>query len=160
MISIIAAVDINNAIGKANAMPWHLPADFAYFKKTTEGYPIVMGSKTHESIGRVLPGRINVVLTEKESIPGVEVAHSLEEAFEIAHKENENVFVIGGASVYAQSLPFADRLHLTYVDTEVEGADAYFPEIDEKEWREVSRTKHPADEKNFCDMEFVVYERI
>jgi dihydrofolate reductase len=159
MISIIVAVDNNFAIGKGNAMPWHLPADFAHFKETTMGKPVIVGYNTFLSIGRPLPGRTNIVLTDKEEIEGCEVAHSLKEAFEIGEEENDEVYVIGGASVYEQSLPFADKLVVTKVDTEVEGADTYFPRFRADEWQEVSREKREADEKNCFNMEFVTYER-
>jgi dihydrofolate reductase len=156
---MIVAVDNNFAIGKGNAMPWHLPADFAHFKETTLGHPVIVGYNTFLSIGRPLPGRTNVVLTEKEEIDGCVVAHSLEEAFKLAQKEDDDVYVIGGASVYEQALPFADRLVVTKVRTEVHGADAFFPWFDPQVWEEVSREDRPSDEKNEFDMTFVIYER-
>lgn len=171
MISLIAAVDKNFAIGKAGTIPWHLPADFAYFKEKTMGHPVIMGYNTYLSIGRSLPGRTNIVLTDKEKIEGCEVVHSLDEALDLAQQctrldlvhmagqKDDEVFVIGGASVYAQALPYADKLMVTYIDTKIEGADAFFPKINFNEWLEVSRKKHEADEKNNLAMEFVIYEK-
>lgn len=159
MISSIVAVDNNFAIGKANGMPWHLPADFAHFKDVTYGHPVIMGYNTFRSIGRPLPGRTNIVLTNGEAIDRCEVAHSVEEALEKARTVDSEIFVIGGASVYEQTLPFVDRLIVTKVRTEVEGADTYFPWFEPDEWEEVSRTNRSADEKNPFDMTFVIYER-
>lgn len=159
-ISIIVAIDKKYAIGKANKIPWHLPADFAHFKKVTLGHPVIMGYNTYLSIGKPLPGRTNIVLTDKEEIEGCEVAHSLEEALVVGMTHMTDIFVIGGASVYEQSLPLADKLVVTHVDTEVEGADTFFPKIDTAVWKEVSREKRSADEKNVFTMEFVTYERI
>ncbi|MCK5026888.1 MAG: dihydrofolate reductase [Candidatus Pacebacteria bacterium] len=160
MISIIVAIDKNFAIGKNNAMPWHLPADFAHFKEVTLGHPVIMGSSTYLSIGKPLPGRTNIVLTRKEKIEGCVIAHSLEEAFEKGKKqENGDVFVIGGASVYEQSLSYTDKLVVTHIDTEVEDADTFFPKFNLEEWKEISREKREADEKNEFNMEFVTYAR-
>lgn len=159
MISIIVAIDKNFAIGKGNAMPWHLPADFAHFKEVTTGHPIVMGHNTHLSIGRSLSGRTNIILTKKEEIKGCIVAHSLEEAFKKGLAENDEIFVIGGASVYEQSLPYTDKIVITYVDTEVERADAFFPTFSLDKWQEVSREKREADEKNKFNIEFVTYAK-
>lgn len=159
MITLIAAVDKNFAIGKGNTIPWHLPADFAHFKETTLGYPVIIGHNTHLSIGKPLPGRLNIVLTDKDAIEGCAVAHSLIEAFAKVSENDDTVFVIGGASVYAQALPFADRVILTHIDTKVEGADVFFPKLDKNEWKELSRKERPSDEKNIFSMSFVTYER-
>ena len=163
-------MDKNRVIGKGNTIPWHLPADFAHFRKTTAGCPIIMGLNTYKSIGRPLPNRTNIVLSkDDEEIEGCLIVHSLEEAFKIARpadaksygeakEKSENIFVVGGASVYAQAIPFADQLNLTLIDAEVEG-DIYFPEFNHDEWREISREENKADEKNIYDMAFVKYVR-
>ena len=159
MITIIAAMDKNRVIGKGNTIPWHLPADFAHFKETTAGHPVIMGLNTYKSIGRPLPQRTNIVLSkDDEEIEGCLMAHSLEEAFDLAKENSENIFVIGGASVYEQTLPFADTLNLTLIDAEVDG-DIFFPEFNHDEWKEVSREERKADEKNIYDMSFVKYIR-
>lgn len=158
MISLIAAMDKNRLIGAGGKIPWHLPLDFAYFKETTMGKPIIMGRTTFESIGRPLPGRKNIVLTRGEfAHEGVEVAHSFGEACEKA-EEREEVFVIGGAQVYAQALPFADRLYITFVEGEFSG-DTFFPEVDWSLWKEVKSEHRGADEKNQHAMTFTVFER-
>jgi dihydrofolate reductase len=159
MITLIAAVDKNFAIGKVNTIPWHLPADFAHFKETTMGHPVIMGHTTYLSIGKPLPGRFNVVLADKDAINGCVVAHSLKEAFAKASENDDTMFVIGGASVYAQALSFADRVILTHIDTEVEGADTFFPRLDVNEWKEVSCLDRPSDDKNCFKMSFITYER-
>lgn len=161
IISIIVAIAKNNVIGKGNELPWHLPADFAYFKKTTAGKPVIMGAKTHLSIGKSLPGRKNIVLCDDPNfIPfeGAILARSFEEAFELT-KESGEVFIIGGANVYKQGLNYADRLYITEVQTEAEG-DIFFPEIDKSKWQEISREKRLKDAENIYDMDFVVYEKI
>ena len=138
-VSLIAAVGRNGVIGAGNAMPWHLPEDFAYFKRTTMGHPMVMGRRTFDSIGRPLPGRRSIVVTRQEgwSHPGVEVAGSLEEALSLAGPADE-VFVVGGGEVYRQAMPWAQRLLVTEVDAEPEG-DVTFPDIDAAQWREAAR---------------------
>ena len=138
-VSLIAAVARNGVIGADNAMPWHLPADFAFFKRTTMGHPLVMGRRTFDSIGRVLPGRRTIVVTRQRdwSHPDVEVAHSLEEALALAGPADE-VFVAGGAAVYAEAMPYAHRLLVTEVDAEPAG-DVTFPPIDPAAWDETSR---------------------
>jgi len=161
-VSLIAALDRNNAIGRGNAMPWHLPDDFRHFKALTLGKPILMGRKTAESLGRALPGRLNLVLTRSGRVPfeGMRAVGSIDEAMRIAEEQGaEELCVIGGAEIYALALPFADVLHLTHVDAEVEGADAFFPGFDPSPWQVVSRETHPADAKHAFDFEFVDYER-
>jgi dihydrofolate reductase len=160
IISIIAAMDRNRLIGRDNQLPWRLPADLAHFKKTTMGKPVVMGRKTFESIGKPLPGRTNIVLTHSLDFAaeGVLAADSLESALEQAGDVAE-VMVIGGGAVYRQALPLAQRLYLTLVDEAFEG-DAWFPEIDPAQWREVERNSHGADERNPHNYSFVVLEKI
>ncbi|WP_299447015.1 dihydrofolate reductase [uncultured Phycicoccus sp.] len=138
-VSLIAAVGRNGVIGSGNAMPWHLPEDFAYFKRTTMGHPMVMGRKTFDAIGRVLPGRRSIVITRRPdwSHAAVETAHSLAEALSLAGPADE-VFVVGGGEVYAEAMPYAHRLLVTEVDQEPEG-DVHFPPIDPAAWSETSR---------------------
>lgn len=159
-ISLVAALDRNRAIGRGNAMPWHLPDDFKHFKSLTLGKPILMGRKTAESLGRALPGRSNLVLTRSGRVPfeGMRAVASINEAKRIAADCGaDELCVIGGAEVYALALPLADILHLTHVDAEVEGADAFFPAFDPAQWRITSRETHPVDAKHAFAFEFVDY---
>jgi dihydrofolate reductase len=160
MISLIAAMDQNRLIGQNNDLPWRLPADLAYFKKVTMGQTIVMGRKTFESIGKPLPGRENVVVTSQEDYQadGVSIVHSIEELLQL-NKDGEELFVIGGAHLYEQTLPQADRLYLTEIQEEFEG-DAYFPALDKREWELISKTEGIKDEKNPYLYFFTVYDRI
>jgi len=157
-LSLIAALDRHRAIGKGNALPWHLPADLRRFKALTLGKPVLMGRKTAESIGRALPGRRNLVLTRSGRVPfdGMEAVASIEEAIAAA----DEVCVIGGGEVYALALPMATHLSLTHVDTVVDDADAFFPAFDEKDWRVTSREAHPVDDKHALAFEFVDYARV
>lgn len=141
-ISLIAAVARNGVIGADGAMPWHLPDELAHFKATTMGHTLVMGRRTFESIGRALPGRRTVVVTRDRAwhAPGVETAHSFAEAIALAGPGDE-VFVAGGAQVYAEALPWAQRLVLSEVDAEPEG-DTWFPDWDRTAWRETAREDH------------------
>ena len=160
-ISLIAALDREFAIGKGNALPWHLPDDLKRFKALTLDKPILMGRKTAESLGRALPKRRNLVLTRSGRVPfdGMQAAASLDEALDIAASDGEELCVIGGGDVFALALPIATRMHLTWVDTVVEGADAFFPRFDEREWCEVSREAHPADAAHALAFAFVDYVR-
>lgn len=160
LIALVAALDRNLAIGRDNALPWHLPADLRRFKTLTLGHPVLMGRKTAESIGRALPGRRNLVLTragtapfaEQESVASLGAARALLGA-------HECLMVIGGGEVYALALPIAKRLHLTWVDTAVTGATAFFPTLDWSHWRESARESHAADAKHAHAFDFVDYER-
>ncbi len=163
MISIIVAIADNRAIGCENKLPWHLPADFEYFKKNTLGKTLVMGLKTFESVGsKSLPGRKTIVLNKDLNYKAPEncvVVHSIEEVVKMAKEDKEKELMIcGGASVYAQFLPIADRLYLTFIHHNFE-ADAFFPEFDLNQWKEVEREDHKADEKNKYDYSFVTFER-
>src|SRR3990167_1430233 len=162
MVSFIVAVTENGVIGKNNVVPWYLPADLAHFKQTTMGHPIIMGRKTHESIGKSLPGRYNVVITRQENYKaadGCVVVHSLDEALALPKvKAAAEVFIIGGAEIYKQSLPLADRIYLTRVLTKIEG-DKFFS-FDESKWREISREEHKADDKNKFSYTFTVFEHV
>jgi dihydrofolate reductase len=155
-LSLIAALDRRHAIGKGNALPWHLPADLKRFKAITLGKPVLMGRKTAESIGRVLPGRRNLVLTRSGAAPieGMEAVDSIDAALACA---DDALCVIGGGEVYALCLPRATHLHLTHVDTIVEGADAFFPAFDANAWRPTWREAHPADDRHAFAFEFVDY---
>ena len=159
-IALIAALADNGVIGKDGDLPWHIPEDLKHFKAVTMGKPIIMGRKTFTSIGKPLPGRTNVVLTRKEDFAadGVQVVHSLAEAFSAAQAEAEEIMVIGGAQVYEEALPRADRLYLTYVHQTVEG-DTYFPSFNEGEWRERER-RDSYSEKAQTALSFVILERV
>jgi len=150
----------NRVIGIRNTLPWHLPADFRHFKKTTLGKPVLMGRKTYDSIGKPLPGRMNIIVTQDKSFqaPGTVIVHSIEEALQAAGN-TEEIMVIGGASFYAQLLPRADRLYLTLVHHNFEG-DAWFPAYNPTEWREIGRIDHPADAENPYPYTFLTLERL
>ena len=156
-LTIVVATDSRRGIGINNTLPWHLPEDLAFFKRTTSGHPIIMGRKTFESIGRPLPNRRNIVITRNPEWKrdGVETASSLTEAAKLAG-DNE-VFVIGGAQIYAEALLHTQRLIVTEIDKAFD-CDAFFPQIDPGVWKEVSREKHHSDTNGF-DYAFVVYER-
>ncbi len=158
MISIIVATDIQGAIGKDNALLWHLPNDLKRFKTITSGHPIIMGRKTYESIGRPLANRRNIVITTNKElqIPGCEIVNSLAEAVQLT--ADVEAFVVGGGQIYRESMAIADRIYLTLVDTELD-ADTYFPEIMPKDWEEVFREKHHSDEKHQYNYEFIDYIR-
>lgn len=157
-VSIIVAMDRNRLIGAQNDLPWHLPADLAYFKRTTTGHPIIMGRKTYESIGRPLPKRRNIVVTRNREFvaEGCEVVHSLEEA--LNRCPDGECFVIGGAELFAKALPLADRLYITQID-EVFAGDVYFPAIDLSDWALVRSTAGQVDEQNRHPHRYEVYER-
>jgi len=160
-VSCIVAIAKNNVIGKDNDIPWYLPADLKYFKKTTLNHHIIMGRNCYESIGKPLPKRTNVVLTRNPFyiVSNCYVTNSIEEALKIA-KDNgeEEAFIIGGAQIYEQSMHLCDKLYLTEVDLEVEG-DVFFPKINFDEWKLISEDAHQADEKNQHDYVFKIFER-
>lgn len=158
-ITLIAALDHNHAIGRAGAMPWHLPDDLKRFKALTLGKPVLMGRKTALAIGRPLPGRPNLVLTRAGTAPfdGQIVAHFMDEA--IARAGNDELMVIGGGEVYALALPRATRMHLTEIDTATTDADTFFPPFGSHEWREVAREHHPVDARHTLAFDFADYER-
>lgn len=159
IISIIAAMANQRAIGINNSLPWNLPADMRWFRQSTMGKPIIMGRTTFESIGKPLPGRQNIVVTRNRDyqMAGVTIVYSLEQAIEAVEGDDE-VMIIGGSNIYGQALSFADRLYLTEIHADVE-ADAWFPEFDLETWQELSREDHVADEKNHHDYSFVVLQR-
>lgn len=163
MLSLIAAVSENGVIGRDGDLPWDLPDDLKHFRETTRGCPVIMGRETAESVvhrlGKLLPGRQNIVLTRQESysLLDADIAHSLSEA--LAKADGESVFVIGGKIVYEEALKTADTLYLTHVHVEIEG-DTFFPEVDWSVWREVSRQVHDADASHEYAFDIVEYERI
>ena len=160
---LIAALDRRRAIGKGNALPWHLPDDLKRFKALTLGRPVLMGRKTAESLGRALPGRPNLVLTRSGRAPfeGMRAVASIEDALCIASAQGAaELCVIGGAEIYALALPFAVGMHLTHVDTAVADADAFFPAYDDGRWQPVARETHAADAKHAFAFEFVDYLRV
>ena len=161
MISLIAAVAQNRALGKDGQLLWHLPEDMRYFRETTRGKPVIMGRKTWESLPdvfRPLPGRRNIVISRNPAYdaPGATLAGSLEEAVRLAQDDAE-VFVIGGAEIYRQALPLAQRLYLTEVARDFD-ADAFFPEFSASDWIEISRSA--AKNGAGLDFTFAVYQRI
>jgi dihydrofolate reductase len=162
IISLVAAMANNRVIGKDNQMPWHLPADLKHFKRVTLGKPVVMGRKTFESIGRILPGRRNIVIsrTPPSDSLGAEWVTSLQQAFELLRQHPE-VMIIGGAEIYRQCLPLAQRLYLTEIDLDTRG-DAYFPDyqLTGIDWRVVEQSSHDVDAENPYRCSFLTLERV
>ncbi|MGC3873206.1 dihydrofolate reductase [Halomonas sp. GXIMD04776] len=171
-VVMVAALTRNGVIGIDNQLPWHLPEDLKFFKRTTLGKPLIMGRKTFESIGRPLPGRLNIVVTRDASFrpDGVRVCHDLANALAVAECQASEdgateIAVIGGGEIFTQAMPQATRLYLTEIDTHLEG-DTYFPELDDGQWREVSRLPASTNADNAAkggescpNYAFVVYER-
>lgn len=160
-LSIIVAIAENNAIGHENKLLYWLPNDLKRFKSLTTGHTIIMGRKTFESLPKgALPNRRNIVLSRQDiEFPGAEHYHSLEIALKNCENEEE-VFIIGGASVYQEALPMADKLYITHIEDTPDQADAFFPAIDTSVWKETSREAHPTDEKHLYPYCFVDYQRI
>ena len=165
-LALIVAASENNVIGKNNQLPWYLPGDLKYFKAITMAKPVIMGRKTFESIGKPLPGRDNIVITRNPDYQaeGIKVVASLEAAIELAESiilinGGEEVMIIGGAEIYRQALPNADRVYLTRVHRHVEG-DAFFPELAEQDWQEVAREDIAAEEPNPFDFSYLVLDRV
>ncbi|MGM0769690.1 MAG: dihydrofolate reductase [Pseudomonadota bacterium] len=165
--ALIVAMSRNRVIGRNNKLPWYLPGDLRYFKQATMGKPIIMGRKTWDSIGRPLPGRMNVVISrnaEWEAPAGTVAATSLQEALVKAEAQAEieggdEVMIIGGGQIYAEALPTVDRIYITRVHAEIEG-DAFFPEVNWDEWEEIGREDFSASDNNPYDYSFVVYQRL
>lgn len=161
MIAIIAAIDRNNALGFNNKLLFYLPNDLKRFKALTTGHTVVMGRKTFDSLPKgALPNRRNIVLSRSTrlTLPGAEVYTSLEEALKHCASD-EDVFIMGGASVYKQAMAMADKLYMTEIDTEASNADVYFPMIDKEIWHEKKRDVHRADDRHPYDYAFVDYEK-
>lgn len=158
MISLIAAMDKNRVIGVENKLPWHLPVDLKFFKDKTMGHHVIMGRKTFESVGKPLPGRMNVIVTRQAGykVAGAHVVHSLDAAVMMSRGDDE-AFIVGGADIYVQSLDFADRVYLTEVDLTVPHGDAYFPELDSAKWELAEKRVHKPDEKNKYACTFLTY---
>lgn len=163
IISLIVAMANDRVIGKDNQMPWHLPADLKHFKAITLGKPVIMGRKTHESIGMVLPGRKNIIISRNPDYRSdfhnehCEVVTSLEAALE-ATADEEEIMIIGGANIYGQMIDQADKLYLTFIDLDTDG-DARFPDWTHHDWKEISRETHQPDEKNKYHYHFVELHR-
>ena len=162
MLSIIVAKAKNNIIGKDNKIIWHLPEDLKHFKNITTGHTIIMGRKTFESLGRVLPNRKHIIFSNNPSFnvneQNVKVVHSLLEIQDLIEGKEE-AFVIGGAMMYNFLMPYVKKMYVTEIDKEFEG-DTFFPKIDDNMWKEISREKGIKDDKNNLDYYFVTYERI
>jgi dihydrofolate reductase len=157
--SLVVAMARNRVIGRNNALPWRLPAELAHFKRVTMGHPIIMGRKTYESIGKPLPGRMNIVVSRNRGFvaPGCTVVDSLDRAYAAAGDADE-VSIIGGTSLFEAALPAADCIHLTEVDADVEG-DTWFPEFDRSQWRETQIDRHGADERHAYAFRILQLER-
>jgi dihydrofolate reductase len=163
IISLIAAVAENNVIGKDNNLPWHLPTDMKYFRDTTMGHCVIMGRKNYDSIPlkyRPLDGRTNIVVTRQKDFIAEDcvVVNSMERALEVAREENEiEVFIIGGADIYKQTIGIADKVYYTKIHHTFDG-DAFFPPVDERKWKLISKKDVAADAKNKFPFSFCVYQ--
>ncbi len=161
IISFIVAASTNNVIGKNNQLPWSLPNDMKFFKNTTWAMPVLMGRKSFESLGKPLPGRLNVVITRQNDWKpeGTTVVHSVADAIKVAVAADYNeAFIIGGGEIFKEAMPVADKIYLTRVDVTLEG-DAFFPEMNPKEWLMVSEQSFPSDEKHAYTYHFQLWER-
>ena len=159
---IIVAIADNNAIGKDNALLWHISEDLKFFRSTTVGCPVIMGRKTYESIGRPLPKRLNIIVSRKgyDAPEGVVVVDSIEKGYEVAKEQGaEKCFVIGGGQIYAQAMQIADEMVITHVPTVIEDADTYFPAIDPSVWQVAERSELKTDPESGYTFEFVKYIR-
>ena len=159
---IIVAIADNNAIGKDNALLWHISEDLKFFRSTTVGCPVIMGRKTYESIGRPLPKRLNIIVSRKgyDAPEGVLVVDSIEKGYEVAKEQGaEKCFVIGGGQIYAQAMQIADEMVITHVHTVIEDADTYFPVIDPSVWQVAERSELKTDPESGYTFEFVKYIR-
>lgn len=160
MLSLIVAHAKNFIIGNKGGMPWHLPADLSHFKKTTMGHPVIMGRKTFVSIGRALPGRLNIVISRNEALElpdGVILCQSLTEAIKKIPEEQE-AFVIGGGSIYEEAISLADRLYLTIIDAQIEG-DTSFPKYELGDYNQIEKSEYVPDEKNCYHLTFLTLEK-
>ncbi|MCH8005245.1 MAG: dihydrofolate reductase [Planctomycetes bacterium] len=159
-VTLIAAMARDRVIGRQGRVPWHLPEDLKRFRRRTTGHAVIMGRKTFESIGKLLPKRRSIVITRQSHFlhPDVQVACSLEAALALAGHEEDEIFIAGGEQIYQLALPGADRLDLTFVDAPIAG-DVYFPPFNSREWRLISEEQHEADERHAHAYSFRVYER-
>jgi dihydrofolate reductase len=157
---LVAAVAANGVIGRGGQIPWHLPDDLRHFKELTMGHTLVMGRRTFESIGRSLPGRRSIVVSQtlSEIPPGTQLARSLDDALRLAAHLPGRAFVIGGAALYAAALPQVRLIHLTMLDVCIEG-DTFFPPTDRSDWRLVSEVRHEPDDRHMTGFRFCTYEQ-
>lgn len=161
---MIAAMSSNRVIGRNKDLPWHLPDDFNFFKETTKGHCVIMGRKNFESLPpkfKPLPNRTNIVITRDQNYEaeGAEIVHSLETAIAKASQDSpEEIFIIGGGEIYKLGLAYADKIYLTEIKGEIEG-DTYFPEFSKSQWKEISKTHHPIDDRHQFAFDFVVYKK-
>ena len=163
ILSLIAAASDNNVIGKDNWMPWDLPAELAHFRTVTRGKTVIMGRKTFDAAGRPMPKRHNIIISRQADlvIPGVDVVSSLEEAIELAKKDDiEEICIIGGEQIYRLALPIADRIYLSRVHTPLEHGEAFFPEFSLEEWKETERVEYAADSENAIPFTMMTFERV
>lgn len=160
MIASIFAMSANRVIGKDNQLPWHLPADLKYFKAVTVGHPIIMGRKTFESIGKPLPQRTSIIITRQPDYKqdGCIIVNSVTDAIRKAQKIHDNIFIIGGAEVLRQALPYIDTMYLTLIHQDFEG-DTFYPEVNPQEWAAVKRQDFEPDEKNKYAYSFITLQR-
>lgn len=163
VVSFIVAASENDGIGINNQLPWHLPEDLKFFKRTTLGKPVIMGRKTYESLGRPLPGRLNIVLSKNADLQlpdGVLLMHDIADAIALLNEQQtEEAFIIGGGNIFRKTLEFADRIYLTRVHTTLEEADVFFPHLDHSHWHLAWEEAHGADEKHAFAYTFQRYER-
>ncbi|WP_417599812.1 dihydrofolate reductase [Owenweeksia hongkongensis] len=159
-LTIIAAMAKGRVIGKDNDLIWHLPDDLKHFKNLTKGHHVIMGRKTYESMGKPLPGRTNIVITRQKDFKanGCILVNTIEEGIQKAEGDSQP-FIIGGGEIYKQALKYAQTIELTEVNGEFDG-DTFFPTFDEKQWKEVSRTHHPVDEKHKYSFDFIQYSKL
>lgn len=163
ILSAIVAVSENNAIGVNNQLPWHLPDDLKFFKRTTLGKPVLMGRKTYDSLGKPLVNRLNVVIsrTDVQLPEGVVLVHSIEDGIKrIKQEATEEGFILGGGIIFEQTMNIVDRLYITRVHTHLDGADTFFPDIEEGQWKLVWEEHHPEDEKHKYSFTFQQWDRL
>jgi len=159
IVSIVVAISQNHVIGKDNKLLWYLPNDLKHFKEITTGHTVIMGRKTYESVGKPLPNRRNIIITRQNiTIEGCEVVNSIEAALALSSAEEE-VFIVGGAEIYKQSMHLTDRIYLTIVHKEFDG-DSFFPEIDQNQWHETAREDHEPDAKNSLPYSFITLQKV
>lgn len=163
VVSLIVATAENNAIGRNNSLPWNLPEDLKFFKRTTIGKPVIMGRKTFESLGQALPGRLNIVLSNNSRLQvpdGVLVYNDVQAALDhLQTLDTEECFIIGGGKVFENTMSLIERMYITRVHTYIPDADAFFPDIDHTHWKLVWEEKHKADDRHKFDYTFQKYER-
>lgn len=163
LLSLVVAASDNDVIGKDNWMPWDLPAELAHFREVTRGKTVIMGRKTYDAMDRPMPKRHNIVVSRRKDlmIPGVDVVSSIEEAIELAKKDGlAEACVIGGEQIYRLALPLADRIYLSRVHTHIDGGEAFFPLIGDRQWKEVECREHPSDPENPIPFTMLTYERL